>query len=1033
MIPFLALLLLAEPRDAKALLREHGVALGAFDRVAALASKSVLDDRQGTRVPGVVARYRLPGECMRRFPTNRFESFGPEGAFVYQGSFERYRPGQATTRAGYLLLEALANPVPLRAALLDDAIARRMKVAEAEGHEVLVLPEDAYGMQRMWLLDRTTHLLANYRVGAPGEEAIVNVSYGDYRDVGGVMLPHQIVAAAILTLEDADEKRFRTARTSRFEQFESWTVEEAPKEAFSPGGVAPFESDRFERALFATGPEPQAIAAGDLDGDGRKDLAVACFGGLSVHFGGAESAPVFVPLGKARHGAVAVADMDLDGRDEALVHSNLHPAQTLFRVAFTADRKPLPAERSTVQTHFCSRMAVGDLDFDGLPDLLLSGFASRNLVIRFGNGCGGFRITGSHWPLAEKGPDRRGFGVAVGRADPDPLHDLAVADGERVLLLQGNDRLGFVPTGAMEAGPRPTDVAFADLDGDGRDDLVVLNDHPFEDLPLELRILMNTGKGFQERMQIDGGARATALATGDLDGDGDIDLATAASLSGDLRVRWNEGGGRFAARDERLPSGRGAGAILAADLDGDGRCDLAAANRLDDTIALFRNRTGKALPAPASRWARVAPPPNRVEFRLEGLADPYRFEGEFELPDDLPEPSGVAFFSGDGVHSQLLLVSDEVSALWRATLDRAGRRLLVSRPIPLGGLERESLDLEGIAVDRDTGTLFLACERDNSVLWATAFGRVLARAPTRIESGANDGTEAIAFRRKKDGTPRLYLFRERIGTSLKRPPVRVFEPSTEPEFRLTPLLDTELPFPTPDQTDACCDGERLLVACRFLREIAEFGFDGDGFAPEPKHANYRTLVDGLLGLFDARMPLFGNVEGVARDLATGDLFLAVDNNGQEVGNEGRNRSRRGRLLWFSNAGASAPEARPVRVGIRQLLVAFKGAGAPGRPAAVTERTREEAARLAARLESEARGGADFAALARKHNDGGTLFPPEMRVVEGAGDRIPGEMRSTELPRALARAAFELAVGEIFLVEHHEEESPFGWHLILRTE
>jgi hypothetical protein len=725
---------------------------------------------------------------------------------------------------------------------------------------------------------------------------------------------------------------------------------------------------------------------------------------------------------------VVVEDFDGDGRAEVAVHSNLRPANTVHFVAFGADRRPGEARRLTVQTHFASRMAARDLDFDGLADLLLAGLASKNLEIRFGNGCGGFRVTGSHWPLDAKKQDLRGYGLAIGHADADVHFDLAVADGKRVVLFQGNDRLGFLPTVEIEAGPRPVDVAFADLDRDGRDDLIVLNDHPLQDLPLELRILRNTGKGFQERMQADAGGRGVSMAVGDFSGDGVPDVATASFLSGEVRVRYGDGEGKLSAAAERYASGRGTSFVTAADLDRDGREDLVAVNRVDDTIALLRNREGPPGARKPEPRARACPPPVTAEFTLEGLTDTYSFEGEFRLPKEIPEPSGLAFFSGDGVHAQFFVVSDEKPQLWRLTLDRAGRRLLVGPPIPLSGLQGRQLDLEGVAVDHDTGTLFLASEADASVIWATAFGTVLGTARTMIEHGMNDGLEAIALLRRKDGSPRLYAFRERIGTTLQQPPVRVFAADTAPDLRLRTLLDTLLPRKVVDQTDACWDGESLLVVSRIAREIVEVRLDGDGFAPDVKTANYRTLVDGRLALFEPKTAIFGNVEGIARDLATGDLFLAVDNNNAVVGQEGKNRGDEGRILWFTCRTPAAATLSPGRVTVRQLLVTFQGA-----KGAAVARTREEAEALAARLEREARAGADFEALAREHNDGGTLFPARFSAVEGAIDAAPDDFRRANLPRGLARAAFDLAVGEIALVEYHEEDSPFGWHLVLRVE
>ena len=83
-----------------------------------------------------------------------------------------------------------------------------------------------------------------------------------------------------------------------------------------------------------------------------------------------------------------------------------------------------------------------------------------------------------------------------------------------------------------------------------------------------------------------------------------------------------------------------------------------------------------------------------------------------------------------------------------------GKRLLVGPAIPLIGLEQERLDLEAVAWDSWTGNLFLGCEADSTIVRADLFGHVLGRVKTGIESGGNDGIEAVAFRRLKDGKHR---------------------------------------------------------------------------------------------------------------------------------------------------------------------------------------------------------------------------------------------------------------------------------------
>jgi hypothetical protein len=137
----------------------------------------------------------------------------------------------------------------------------------------------------------------------------------------------------------------------------------------------------------------------------------------------------------------------------------------------------------------------------------------------------------------------------------------------------------------------PNAVSSGDLDGDGDLDLVVSNE--FDNT---VSVLRNDGQG---RFTADATAPAVGnhpfgIATGDFNRDGRIDLAVAdygtyptGGDLGDVRVLLADGSGGFTS-STACAVGFGPAALVAEDLDGDGRLDLAVANFLSDNVTVCR-------------------------------------------------------------------------------------------------------------------------------------------------------------------------------------------------------------------------------------------------------------------------------------------------------------------------------------------------------------------------------------------------------------------------------------------------------------
>lgn len=137
-------------------------------------------------------------------------------------------------------------------------------------------------------------------------------------------------------------------------------------------------------------------------------------------------------------------------------------------------------------------------------------------------------------------------------------------------------------------GSFPRAVATGDFDGDGNIDLAVTN--PGSN---SVSILKSHCNGTYERFDINGiGDNVWYIIAADIDRDGDLDLVTAnpgyGSGYGNVRILRNAGNGQFAL-ETAINTGSGAHWIVADDYDGDGYVDLAVANFFAGTVTLLWN------------------------------------------------------------------------------------------------------------------------------------------------------------------------------------------------------------------------------------------------------------------------------------------------------------------------------------------------------------------------------------------------------------------------------------------------------------
>lgn len=215
-----------------------------------------------------------------------------------------------------------------------------------------------------------------------------------------------------------------------------------------------------------------------------------------------------------------------------------------------------------------SAVLAAFLDSDDRLDLLVVG--GDRVISLQGRGDGRFDVAGSV-PAGEHAVD-----LALADLDEDGLNDLAVAnhDTEYVTLLFGLRGGGFEVRASsrleVNVSPHPHAVRLSDVDGDGHADLLV-DDRRAE----AVRLFRGVGHGgFKKSTRISvGGDPYRGMILVDIDGDGETDLVT--PNPDHVSVLIGDGMGGFA-QDTVLRPGFAPFSVTAADFNGDGLTDLAA-------------------------------------------------------------------------------------------------------------------------------------------------------------------------------------------------------------------------------------------------------------------------------------------------------------------------------------------------------------------------------------------------------------------------------------------------------------------------
>ena len=437
---------------------------------------------------------------------------------------------------------------------------------------------------------------------------------------------------------------------------------------------------------YSVGLKPTSIASGDFDGNGLIDLVVCnneseTFSRLSNAGGGTFTLlPLLVvdPSAAIRGEFwVDAGDVDLDGNLD-LAFANIGIAvfppvgfsYTILRGNGDLTFQP-PQSLGVVRG--ARRIEIDQVDSDGLPDLVFGNLGFPNGVGYFhGNGDGTFdngTSTGGVF-FAGTGPVEHAVVRDMNGDGEVDFVGASSSDGGVTVFLGRNDGLAgptFL-TGMFSL----EDAAITDLDGDARLDLVVAD--------FAVRTWLGLGTGQFVAVDLDTlSDNHLRLTTGDFNGDGDVDVAASragfSTADDGVFVLEGQGDGTLIEFANYDPAPR-PWAIASGDLDGDGNIDLVTPSNLDGTVAVQLGAgdgsfsPGTPFPSGGTLLRGVAV----ADFDLDGALD--------VVVADNTAGGGAEMLLGDGTGSLLapahLGLSFPSSYVEAADLDRDGAMDLVT-------------------------------------------------------------------------------------------------------------------------------------------------------------------------------------------------------------------------------------------------------------------------------------------------------------------------------------------------------------------
>jgi hypothetical protein len=363
-------------------------------------------------------------------------------------------------------------------------------------------------------------------------------------------------------------------------------------------------------ANFPSGGAAQYTAAADVNRDGKEDVLASNLNGvISLLMGngnGSFQAPKTIVALPAGAYPIVTADFNRDGNADLAV---LEPGKASVLIYFGKGDGTFESAKTIPVGNSPTYIVVGDVNGDGYPDLIFSASKGTGSNIQVGftlllsKGSGNFHAPA--FVLAKNGG--AGGVMAVGDVNHDGRLDVVTCNGNgwaEVFLGNGNGT--FREQAAFDDGLDnigETQLLLADFYGNGKLDLAI-GGLGYQNFAGAVMLWEGVGNGtFSKQTNYLAGFYPEWLSAADMNGDGRMDLVVANSYSNSVTVLINHGAGNFTSTPHNyatplLLGGAGQGPMSIGDFNGDKKPDVVVASAIGVDVLL--NVGAGVLHAPAS-------------------------------------------------------------------------------------------------------------------------------------------------------------------------------------------------------------------------------------------------------------------------------------------------------------------------------------------------------------------------------------------------------------------------------------------------